>query len=92
MGFLNFRETGECIVTQKVVGSGVEFDAKPTFTLPENILREFIQAFANEAKKNGVEVKSESFAQGKLDAMAEHLKDMRTLVFEKPIEIIGKAE
>lgn len=55
---------------------------KPTITLPENEYRNLLQAFAEEAKGQGIET-HESYVKGKLEATEAHLEDMRTLLFKK---------
>jgi len=52
----------------------------PSMVLPTSITRELIQAFTLVGKKIGVEVPSESKAQGMLEAQSKHLEDLRTLL------------
>ena len=85
---INFNEKGESIATTHVYEPGMVIERKPSFTMDERDIRELIQAFAVLAKEEGVRLPDESFAKGKLEAMSEHLKDMRELVF-KPVEISG---
>lgn len=83
IGHFNFQEDGQSIISHEVYEPGVAQDFKPTFILGEMDLRELIQAFAALAKEEGIKLPDESFAKGKLEAISEHLKDMRSLVFEK---------
>ncbi len=81
--FYNFKEDGQCIATQKVYDHGFSLgDMKPSFIVPENILREMLSAFTDKAREENVEIKSDSFIKGKLDATESHLADMRKLVFK----------
>lgn len=83
IGHFNFQEDGQSIISHEVYEPGTLQNFKPTFILGEVDLRELIQAFAVLAKQEGVQLPDESFAKGKLEAVSEHLKDMRSLVFEK---------
>lgn len=78
--FLNFNEKGECINTEKRHDYGMELDMKPTMILPEVETRELIQAFLDVAKEERIDNHNETYAKGKLEAMSDHLKDMRKLL------------
>lgn len=84
IAFYNFDDKGNIVVTHKVYDHGVSHmeDIKPTMTLPEYLLRSFIAGFANKAKQEGIKNNDDSFVKGKLEAVSEHLKDMRALVFK----------
>lgn len=58
---------------------------KPTFTLPWHVSEGFNRAIVEELTKNfGVATDTEAGLKGKVAAMADHLSDMRKLVFESP--------
>lgn len=79
--FINFKETGEAIQTEKVHDYGVATDEiKPSLILDEMQTRELIMAFSEIAKNRGFEYDSESKAKGKLEATERHLEDLRKLL------------
>lgn len=82
--FYSFDAEGSLIETKRVwaPGESMVVGIVPTFVIPESFLRSFIAGFADLAKKQGVPLKSEAYSQGKLEAITDHLKDMRALVFK----------
>ncbi len=73
-------EKGGVAMNQFKRDEGAAVNVKPLLTLPEMEAREFIAAMADVARDEGIEVKSETFVKGKLEATESHLKDMRTLL------------
>ena len=79
--FINFKENGEAIQTEKIHEYGMAMsEMKPSFILNEMQTRELIMAFSEIAKTRGFEYDSESKAKGKLEATERHLEDMRKLL------------
>lgn len=81
--FLNVKENGEVIVTEKKHEYGMILDMKPTMILLESETRELIAAFVEHARQEGLKFNTESKAEGKLEATEKHLEDMRKLVFKE---------
>ena len=63
--FINIKENGEVIATEKVHDYGMRLDMKPTMILNEMETRELIAAFADLSQARGIEPNSESLAKGK---------------------------
>lgn len=80
---LQMDGTEEEYWVEYVPGSDVR-SIKPTITMS----RVFYELFIDTIAKKGIKTTTQSFTEGKLEAMGEHLKDMRALVFDKP-EIIN---
>lgn len=87
--FLNFKETGEAVETERVNNSEMKLDdIAPTMILPQNRLNEILQAFTEAVRERGFGYENESTAKGKLEATEKHLEDMRRLVFETDKEVV----
>lgn len=64
----------------------------PLFTCDIRDMTSILKAFVAQANEMGFRNADETYNKGKIEAMSAHLEDMRTIVFEKPIEIIGIAD
>lgn len=78
--FLNFKESGDCVITDRIFDRGQEIEMKPTMILDERATRELLQSFLELASEKGIEHDGESRAKGKLEATEKHLEDMRKLL------------
>jgi hypothetical protein len=88
VGFIS-GEKGE-VKTAFNFGKGKAYTIQPGEALPEGCLMEIpqdvfdemLKAFAEMASDRGIKLESDLKREGKLEATAKHLEDMRALVFK----------
>lgn len=86
---LRLNEKGEATIVQTEPGESTT----PIFQVPANEFHAIMCAFTEYAREQGFKDAGDSFAQGKLSAVEQHLEDMRHIVFKKnPLEIINVQE
>ena len=83
--FLQTDIAGNVIITtinreEAYTGSTANLVKPLIANLPSEMIHKIVMAFAEYAKKQGIEAESESKAKGKLEAMTNHLQDLRTLL------------
>lgn len=81
-----YVQVGEDNILRSIAFShreGEQSNAKPLFTCQNSFTREIIKAFLKLAKEENIHDTDQNYLQGKVEAMSEHLKDMRTLVFQE---------
>lgn len=64
----------------------------PTMRLSGEYANDFLKGFAEAASERGIKLESDLKREGKLEAVQEHLADMRKLVFSDPIKTGNEQE
>lgn len=80
-GYVSNAHTGEI----KYIPEGEAMES-PSMQLTEGMMQALFEAL----QESGMKPKDQSYIEGKLEATQEHLKDMREIVFEKPVQITSR--
>lgn len=84
-GHMYVLRMGKHNVTYEDMGAdGAFLLPEPTFSLGRDHAQQFIKQMAEVAATRGIKLEADLKREGKLEAVSEHLSDMRKLVFEKP--------
>ncbi len=83
--YYNIGEDGLVTQTELLHTSDIKASEqmKPFMIMPMGFGEEFIKTFVKAAAFNGIKTENENKLQGRMEAMEEHLGDMRAIVFNR---------